>query len=152
MQLNSRLWHCFKLLFYQLNAQNKPALHWAAHPSSSDPSWQSLSPSHTWLYITHSRPSLHGLKPLRHLSGADLALSTLMEAWQRGNYTFNGLWHSAWILGGGQRNRQVRDCFLWLTNDVRSFVSLIAEQNCVVRLGFSVLLGGCSDGCIGLDN
>lgn len=64
---------------------HEPALQREAHPSSSDPSWQSSSPSHMWLYMTHSRPSLHGLKPLRHLSEAALALSPLREAckWEK---------------------------------------------------------------------
>lgn len=51
---------------------DKPALHWAAHPSSSDPSWQSFSPSQTWLYRTQSSPSLQSLKPLRHFRGFGL--------------------------------------------------------------------------------
>lgn len=43
--------------------KNIPMLQTAAHSSSSEPSGQSFSPSHTWLYNTHSDPSLQGLNP-----------------------------------------------------------------------------------------
>lgn len=51
-----------------------PALQWEAHLSSSEPSLQSSSPSHTWLYMTQSRLSLQSLKPWRHLSGVTLGI------------------------------------------------------------------------------
>ncbi len=56
-----RLWNCKSI---------SPGLHWSSQSSSSDPSLQSISPSHTWLYSTHSRPSLQGLVPTRHLKSA----------------------------------------------------------------------------------
>ncbi len=56
-----RLWNCKSI---------SPGLHWSSQSSSSDPSLQSISPSHTWLYSTHSRPSLQGLVPTRHLKRA----------------------------------------------------------------------------------
>ena len=48
------------LYIYLLMNQHSP------HPSSSDPSPQSLSPSQTWLKRTHSVPSRHSWEPMRH--------------------------------------------------------------------------------------
>lgn len=46
-----------------------PFLHLRSQFLSSDPSLQSFSPSHTWLYRTHSFPSLQGLDPKGHFRG-----------------------------------------------------------------------------------
>ena len=51
------------------------------HPSSSDPSRQSRSPSQTWLKRTHSVPSWHNLEPMRHFRTFDRAVGWAM-LWQ----------------------------------------------------------------------
>ncbi len=56
---------------YELITWALPSLQRYSQSCSSDPSLQSISPSHTWLYSTHSCPSLHGLEPIRHFNDVE---------------------------------------------------------------------------------
>lgn len=47
---------------------DRPSLHLDSQSSSSDPSLQLTSPSHTWLYGTHPEPSVHRLEPGSHFN------------------------------------------------------------------------------------
>lgn len=63
--------------------QSIPFLHLRSQFLSSDPSLQSFSPSHTWLYRTHSFPSLQGLDPRGHFRGNEALATTLVSETKR---------------------------------------------------------------------
>ncbi len=80
-----------------------PALQLKSQSASSDPSLQSISPSHTWLYSTHSSPSLQGLEPTRHFNSTVVEVlgavvghpisSERSRQWERPSHTRSLLTH-----------------------------------------------------------